>query len=411
MTSAKEGRGVYTVNKALAALLVPLATLNLDPKNARLHPPRSIKAIKASLTTYGQQKPIITKDKTVIAGNGTVIAARELFWTHIAALEYDRDDLSAMGFKLADNRTADLSTFDGPSLIGALEFLGDKGFNMDIGSLWTEREIEAIRTTDSSTNDGLTDPDDAPALPKKAVTKSCDLWSLGAHRLYCGDATNITHVSALMGSDQADMVFTDPPYNVDYEGYTDEKLTIKNDNMSDSDFQRFLSGTFDAYKGLMKKTGSIYVCHPSSQQMLFEKQMVSAGFDIRCQIIWAKNTFAWGHGRYKFQHEPIFYAFIKGETDHWYGDKTQSTLWQENKPAANRLHPTMKPVDLILRAIHNSSKPGDIVADLFGGSGSTLIACEQTGRSARLMELDPRYCDVIIERWQRFTGKKAKRAA
>src|ERR1041385_2869460 len=155
----------------------------------------------------------------------------------------------------------------------------------------------------------------------------------------------------------------------------------------------------------------MYVCHSSSMQREFQNAVEEAGFEVRCQIIWAKNTFAWGFGRYKFQHEPIFYCHVAGQSDAWYGDKSQSTLWQEKKPAANRLHPTMKPVELIERALRNSSKSGDIVADFFGGSGSTLIACERRDRKARLMEIDPKYADVIIRRWQDYTGKTAVHAA
>jgi DNA modification methylase len=151
----------------------------------------------------------------------------------------------------------------------------------------------------------------------------------------------------------------------------------------------------------------MYVCHSSSWQREFQNAMEAAGFEVRCQIIWAKNTFAWGFGRYKFQHEPIFYTHVTAQKDPWYGDKSQSTLWQEKKPAANRMHPTAKPVELVERALLNSSKSGDIVVDLFGGSGSTLIGCERRGRKARIMEIDPKYCDVIVRRWEEFTGRKA----
>jgi DNA modification methylase len=177
--------------------------------------------------------------------------------------------------------------------------------------------------------------------------------------------------------------------------------------MTPEQFRVFLTTTFANYRQIVKAGASLYVCHPSSSQREFQNAMEAAGFEIRCQVIWAKNTFAWGFGRYKFRHEPIFYAHVAGQSDAWYGDKSQSTLWEENKPAANRLHPTMKPVELVERALLNSSKSGDIVVDLFGGSGTTLIACERRGRTARLMELDPRYADVIVRRWQEYTGKKA----
>jgi site-specific DNA-methyltransferase (adenine-specific) len=199
-----------------------------------------------------------------------------------------------------------------------------------------------------------------------------------------------------------------PPDNVDYEGYTEEKLTIQGDKMMPEQFQEFLESVFSSYICALKPGGSMYVCHPSSWQREFQGALELSDFEVRCQIIWAKNTFAWGFGRYKFQHEPIFYCHRKGQSDPWYGDKSQSTLWQEKKPAANRLHPTMKPVELIERALVNSSKAGDLVLDLFGGSGSTMIACEKMGRSSRLMELDPKYCDVIVKRWQDFTGKTAR---
>jgi DNA modification methylase len=177
--------------------------------------------------------------------------------------------------------------------------------------------------------------------------------------------------------------------------------------MSDADFRQFLESAFGSYRGFVKPGASLYLCHSSSWQREFQNALEVAGFEVRCQIIWAKNTFAWGFGRYKFQHEPLFYAHVAGEKDPWYGDKSQSTLWQEKKPAANRIYPTAKPVELIERALLNSSKSGDIVADLFGGSGSTLIACERRGRKARLMEIDPRYGDCIVRRYQEYTGKQA----
>jgi DNA modification methylase len=177
--------------------------------------------------------------------------------------------------------------------------------------------------------------------------------------------------------------------------------------MTPPQFQQFLKATFASYRLIVKAGASLYLCHSSSWQREFQGAMESAGFEVRCQIIWAKNTFAWGFGRYKFQHEPIFYSHVAGVKDAWYGDKSQSTLWEEKKPAANRIHPTAKPVELVERALLNSSKTGDIVADLFGGSGSTLIGCERRDRKARLLEIDPKYADCIIRRWQEFSGKQA----
>jgi DNA modification methylase len=177
--------------------------------------------------------------------------------------------------------------------------------------------------------------------------------------------------------------------------------------MTEAQFREFLEAAFRSCRRVVKPGASLYLCHSSSWQREFQNALEAAGFEVRCQIIWAKNTFAWGFGRYKFRHEPLFYAHVAGEKDPWYGDKSQSTLWEENKPAANMLHPTMKPVGLVERALLNSSKSGDVVVDLFGGSGSTLIACERRGRVARLMELDPRYADVICRRFEEYTGKEA----
>jgi DNA modification methylase len=194
---------------------------------------------------------------------------------------------------------------------------------------------------------------------------------------------------------------------VAYEGYTQDQLKIQGDRMSDEEFDRFLDAAFRGYRRIVKQGASLYICHASSCQREFQDALEGAGFTVRCQIIWAKNTFAWGFGRYKFQHEPIFYCHVEGQSDAWYGNKSQSTLWMENKPAANRAHPTMKPVELVERALQNSSKAGDLVVDLFGGSGSTLIACERRGRNARLMEIDPKYTDVIVRRFQEYTGTSA----
>jgi site-specific DNA-methyltransferase (adenine-specific) len=234
-----------------------------------------------------------------------------------------------------------------------------------------------------------------------------DVWILGRHRIMCGDSTASSDLERLLGGEKADLIFTDPPYNVDYEGYTEDRLKIAGDRMTPEQFREFLRRVFGSIRVAAKRQASLYICHPSLWQREFQNAIEAVGLEVRCQIIWAKNTFAWGFGRYKFQHEPIFYCHVAGESDPWFGDKSQSTLWQEKKPAANRLHPTMKPVELVERALGNSSRRGDLVLDPFGGSGSTLIACERMGRMGRLMEIETRYCDVIIERWQQFTGEKA----
>jgi DNA modification methylase len=286
---------------------------------------------------------------------------------------------------IADNKLAELAGWDHDLLRLELRELQLEEFDLGVIG-FSDEELRDLLADPDEVSPGLTDEDAVPEAPEHPVSVGGDLWILGKHRVLCGDATDLEAVRRLVGGEHADLVFTDPPYNVDYEGYTADKLTIKGDRM--------------------KPGASLYVCHASSVQREFQNALEAAGFEMRCQIIWAKNTFAWGHGRYKFQHEPIFYCHVARQSDAWYGDTSQSTLWQEKKPAANRLHPTMKPIELIERALLNSSKSGDCVLDLFGGSGSTLIACERRNRESRLMELDPKYTDVIVKRWQDYTLPK-----
>jgi DNA modification methylase len=308
-------------------------------------------------------------------------------------------------YLLADNKLAELAGWDEDLLRMELKDLQLEEF--DLGVIGFSDEELAELLADDEVTTGLTDEDAVPDVPERPVTVAGDLWILDDHRVLCGDATDLKAVRKLMAAEHADLVFTDPPYSVDYEGYTADKLTIKGDKMKPAEFDKFLRGKFASYRAVVKQGASMYVCHASSVQREFQNALEASGFEVRCQIIWAKNTFAWGHGRYKFQHEPIFYCHRAKQSDAWYGDKSQSTLWQEKKPAANRLHPTMKPIELIEWALLNNSKGGDCVLDLFGGSGSTLIACERRNRKALLMELDPKYTDVIVARWQEYTGQRA----
>ena len=308
-------------------------------------------------------------------------------------------------YVIADNKLAENAGWDDDLLRIEIEALQDENFDVRLLGFEDVELAQLLAAQDAA--EGLTDEDAIPELPDTPISKSGDLWVLGEHKLLVGDATNQGDVTRLMGGEVADLVFTDPPFNVDYEGYTDQRLKMQGDRMSDADFKRFLDAAFRGLRTAVKPGASMYVCHSSSWQREFQNALESAGFQVRCQIIWAKNTFAWGFGRYKFRHEPLFYCHVAGQKDPWYGDKTQSTLWEEKKPAANRIHPTAKPVELIERALLNSSKTGDIIADLFGGSGSTLIACERRGRRARLIEIDPKYADCIVRRFQEYSGKSA----
>jgi DNA modification methylase len=360
-----------------------------------------------SIREFGFKIPcLVRSDGEVVDGHLRLKAARKLGLTEIPVILCDEwTPTQVKAFRLMVNRSVTWADWDEEALALELQELKDLDFDLGLTGFEDDELARLLAAQDAA--DGFTDEDAAPELPETPISMAGDLWILGDHRLLVGDATNHTDVATLMAAETADLIFTDPPYNVDYEGYTEDRLKIKGDRMSDPDFRQFLKAAFRSCRAAAKSGASLYVCHSSSWQREFQNALETAGFEVRCQIIWAKNTFGWGFGRYKFQHEPIFYCHVAEQSDTWYGNKSQSTLWQENKPAANRLHPTMKPVELVERALMNSSKTGDIVVDLFGGAGSTLIGCERRGRKARLMELDPKYGDVIVQRWREYTGKQA----
>jgi DNA modification methylase len=376
-------------------------------RNPRTHSDAQVAQIAASIAEFGFNNPILVDTKAgILAGHGRLLAARKLGLTEVPVIVLDHlSEAQKRAYVIADNKLAENAGWDDEMLRIEIEALQDESFDVSLLGFEDEELARLLAAQDAI--EGLTDEDDVPELPDKPICRTGDLWVLGEHKVLVGDATNHGEVVRLMAGDVADLVFTDPPYNVAYEGYTKQKLTIKGDRMSDAEFKQFLGAAFRGVRTAVKPGASLYVCHSSSWQREFQNALESAGFAVRCQIIWAKNTFAWGFGRYKFRHEPLFYCHVTGQKDPWYGDKTQSTLWEEKKPSANRIHPTAKPVELIERALLNSSKMGDIVADLFGGSGSTLIACERRGRRTRLMEIDPRYADCIVRRFQEYSGKSA----
>jgi DNA modification methylase len=376
-------------------------------KNPRTHSEAQVAQIAASIESFGFLNPILVDTKAgILAGHGRLRAARKLELPKVPVIVLDHlTESQKRAYIIADNRLAENAGWDEELLRRELAALGEENFNVHVTG-FEDEDLARLLAQQEAAN-GLTDEDAIPELEETPITVRGDMWVLGDHRVLCGDATLRADVEHLMASESVDLGFTDPPYNVDYEGYTKQRLKISGDRMTAEQFQRFLAATFANYRHIIKPGASLYVCHSSQWQRDFQNAIEAAGFEVRCQIIWAKNTFAWGWGRYKFQHEPIFYTHVAGLKDAWYGDKSQSTLWEEKKPAANRIHPTAKPVELIERALVNSSKAGDVVADLFGGSGSTLIACERRNRKARLMEIDPRYCDATVRRWQAYTGKRA----
>ena len=391
--------------------MVAVASLIPYARNARTHSEDQVAQIAASIAEFGFTNPILTDgERGVIAGHGRLAAARKLELTEVPVIELTH--LSAIQKKayiLADNRIAANAGWDDELLGVELTELQDAGFDLELMGFGDE-ELERLLNGEGDTT-GLTEDDAAPDLPVDPVSKTGDVWLLGQHRLLCGDSTVLTDVERVMNGQLADMAFTDPPYNVDYGNNAKDKMRgkdrrIMNDALGDG-FYQFL---YDACVNLLIVTkGACYVCMSSSELHTLQRAWLEAGGKWSTFVIWAKNTFTLGRADYQRQYEPILYGWKEGTKHFWCGDRDQSDIWNYNKPRVNDLHPTMKPVELVERAIKNSSKTRDIVLDLFGGSGTTLIACEKTNRQARLVELDPKYVDVIVKRWEDYTGLKATR--
>ncbi len=285
------------------------------------------------------------------------------------------------------------------------DLLADFGKDLlaDVG--FESNELDRIFRQDEH-DDGF----DVEKEAEKIITPTAklgDMYQLGRHRLLCGDCVKEEDVAKLMGGVFADMVFTDPPYNVDYEGGTGEKLKIENDNKSSEDFYAFLLQSFKNMFAVLKNGGGIYVCHADIEGINFRKSFIDSGFKLSSVIIWNKSSLVMGRADYHWKHEPILYGWKEGEAHRFYGSRDQSTVWDIEKPSRSREHPTMKPLQLVSKAVRNSSKRGEVVLDLFGGSGSTLIACEELNRNCYTMELDPRFVDVIIKRWETLTKEKS----
>lgn len=371
----------------------------------------AVAKVAASIKEYGFRQPIVVDEELVIiAGHTRLQAAQSLGLkkvpVHIAT---GLSEAQVKAYRLADNRTHEDAEWDEELLAIELGELEELGFDLDLTGF---EAMELGKLLDGATMDGLTDDDAIPEAPEIAVTKEGDIWLLGDHKLICGDSCQPKTMKALMGDELADMVFTDPPYNVDYGGSMKDKVRgnkrkIKNDNLGDG-FQQFLN---DACNNMVKVCkGAMYICMSSSELHTLQKAFADSGGHWSTFIIWAKNTFTMGRADYQRQYEPILYGWPEGNKHFWCGDRSQSDVWHYDKPKVNDLHPTMKPVELVCRALENSSKSRDIVLDSFGGSGTTLIACEKLKRQARLIELDPIYCDVIVKRWEEFTGQSAKLA-
>ncbi len=382
--------------------LWPLDRLKPYAKNPRTHSDEQVTKIAASMTEFGFTNPILVDSNNgIVAGHGRLAAARLLKLEEVPVVVLDHlTEAQRRAYVIADNRLALEAGWDEELLAAEPAALEADDFDLSLTG-FTADELTAIWAEADSTTGDDDSADDAPAAPEHAVSQPGDLWLLGRHRVLCGDATRTEDVEKLMAGKRGRMAFTDPPYNVDYEGAAGK---IANDNLQGA-FAAFLVA---ALANLLKVTdGAVYVCMSSSELDTLQAAFRQASGHWSTFVIWSKDRFTLGRSDYQRQYEPLLYGWREGARHYWCGDRDQGDVWSVNRPACNDLHPTMKPVELVERALLNSSKRGHIVVDLFGGSGSTLIACERTARTARLLELDPRFVDVIVQRWQVFTGKQA----
>ena len=361
--------------------------------------------IKNSIENFGYVSPlIINKDMTVIGGHQRLKVLKELGFTELECIIVDLDKTKEKALNIALNKIQ--GDWDEEKLEALLQELKLDDFDTNLTGFDFDEIDEILKDVTGSKEDNF-DIDSAYEEIEEPITKPGDIWILGKHRLMCGDSTQKNDIMRLINNEEADMILTDPPYNVDYVGKTAEALKIKNDNMSDNQFYEFLKKVFENMYGVTKEGASIYVFHADTEGLNFRKAFKDSGYKLAECLIWKKDCFVMGRQDYQWQHEPILYGWKEGAAHYFINDRTQSTILEFDRQKQSTLHPTMKPIDLIAKLIKNSSKENDIILDLFGGSGSTIIAAEQLNRNCYTMELDPKYCDVIVKRWETLTNKEA----
>jgi DNA modification methylase len=421
--------------------LVPYA------RNSRTHSDAQVAQVAASIREFGFTNPVLVDaDGGIIAGHGRVMAARSIGLAQVPCIRLDHlSEAQRRAYVIADNKLALMAGWDDDVLAAELRDLGDMDFNLDLTGFGGD-EIEQLLAAAGATTKGASDPDAAPPVDPIAISKPGDVWLLGTHRVICGDSTDRSVYAALLKGKAVDACWTDPPYNVAYET---EAGKIANDNLSSSAFLEFLTASFSAIASVLKPGAAIYVAHADTEGTNFRAAFAAAGLKLSGVVIWRKDALVLGRSDYQWIHEPILYGWKPGAAHKWFGGRAQTTVnnlgsssspfvqladgrWQitigeevmivagdatvdwiehsvmrELRPKRNDVHPTMKPVALIERMLKNNAKPGALVLDAFGGSGSTLMACERLGMVARLIELSPVYTDVIVRRWQEYTGKGA----
>lgn len=414
------------IAEGLRALAVPIAKLQHDPANVRKHSPRNLEAIKGSLARFGQRKPIVAQAGThiVTAGNGTLDAARALGWLHLAVLYVADDPATATAFAIADNRTAELAEWDDQGLAQLLQSLDDED---RAAAGFDDNELDdLLKSLDlDKPADGLTDPDEVPpVVPEEVVTKPGDIWILGDHRLMCGSSTVLRDVDMLLGGAEPLLMVTDPPYGVEYDaswrnraGLSDSEALGKVANDDEADW----TAAWELFPGRIA-----YVWHGALHTATVAASLAAAKMKLRAQVIWVKNRPVISRGHYHWQHEPALvveseddeptdayeiacYAVRAQGSSMWAGGRKQSTLWEIDVVKNDTGHSTQKPVECMERPIRNHGRKGDAVYEPFSGSGTTIIACERTGRRCYAMEIDPLYVDTAVKRWEAYTGRKAVR--
>ena len=395
---------------------LPTDTLVPYARNSRTHSPEQVAQIAASIKEFGFTNPVlIDANNTLIAGHGRVMAAQSIGLATVPAIRLAHlTDAQRRAYVIADNKLAENAGWDMATLAREVEDLNADGYDLELLGFGAD-ELTALLgeygKDAAKPGDGLTDPDEAPAVQATPVTNLGDVWVMGKHRLMCGDSTSLDAVKALTLGGGVDMVFTDPPYGVSYEGGHNKKKRdgIIADELAGDDLTGLFYGALKAAIANASDGAAFYVWFASRKSIATFAALARLPLELRAVIQWYKVRT--GLGAFMSQYipncEPCMYLHKKGFSPAWYGPTTEKTVWELQRVGANEFHPTQKPVELPERALKNSSKPGDTCLDLFGGSGSTLIACEKNNRIARLMELDPKYCDVIVRRWQAFTGKQA----
>ena len=382
---------------------VPIDKLVPYARNARTHSKEQIAQLRASLREFGFVSPAVIDSKyNILVGHGRVQAAREEGYNTIPCVFAENlTDAQKRAYILADNQLALNAGWDEEMLSVELSDLKDESFDLSLLG-FDEKDLEKLM---AGPDDGGAQDDDfdlSAALEKASFVEKGDLWTVGKHRLLCGDATSPEDVERLMGGKTANLILTDPPYGVSFKA--SDGLTIENDSLKGDEFYKFLLSAFTNMAAHLEKGGAAYVFHADTEGLNFRKAFIDAGFHLAGVCIWVKNSLVLGRSDYQWQHEPILYGFLQNGKHPWYSDRKQTTIWNFNKPKRNKDHPTSKPLDLLSYPIKNSSQENAIVLDTFGGSGSTMMACEQMNRICYMSELDPKYASVILRRYVEDTG-------